>query len=129
MSQLINLELTVMKLLLAGDDDVLVGLRRQFETSTVTNREFTGVGFFTTFGVPVSVPKVAEGKSFKFGDVNASVAGLQHGAGFLLFVKDGVLKMLEGYSYDEPWPKQITTFELSYEKNCRNWAALRANWS
>jgi len=40
--------------------------------------------------------------------------GLQYGAGFLIFVRDGTLKMLEGYSYSEPWPELIREFELSY---------------
>jgi hypothetical protein len=30
-------------------------------------------------------------------------------------VKDGYLRMLEGYSYDEPWPDSIHTFDLYYE--------------
>jgi hypothetical protein len=41
--------------------------------------------------------------------------GLEHGAGFELLVKDGYLRMLEGYSYDEPWPDSIHTFDLYYE--------------
>jgi len=124
-----NLERSVMEMLLAGGDEVLAGLRCQFVTSTIASRETTGVGFYTTFNLPNVVSRVAGGKSFKFGDVNATMPCLQHGAGFLLFVKDGILEMLEGYTYDEPWPSQIATFELSYVNAMRDWDTLRAIWS
>ena len=129
MEQLTNLENSVMEMLLAGGDDVLGGLRCQLAASTCAGRENTGVGFYTTFNVPNVVPRVAGGKSFKFGDVSATVPGLQHGAGFLLFVKDGILEMLEGYTYDEPWPSQISTFEVSYVNGARDLESLRATWS
>jgi hypothetical protein len=50
----------------------------------------------------------------RFGDVAAQVDGLKHGAGFLLYVMDGMLDAIEGYSYDEPWPEQIGAFSLAY---------------
>jgi hypothetical protein len=37
-----------------------------------------------------------------------------HGAGFLLYVDGGLLSMLEGYSYEEPWPDEIREFSVSY---------------
>jgi hypothetical protein len=46
--------------------------------------------------------------------VIAKFSGLSSGAGFLLYVQDGVLHMLEGYTYDEPWPQEPLSFELSY---------------
>jgi hypothetical protein len=30
---------------------------------------------------------------------------LRNGAGFVLFLTDGALEMLEGYTYDEAWRK------------------------
>lgn len=36
-------------------------------------------------------------------------------------VKDGLISMLEGYSYDEePWPDDTTDFELEYIDNRAN---------
>ncbi|MDZ4155408.1 MAG: hypothetical protein U1E09_02545, partial [Methylococcales bacterium] len=52
----------------------------------------------------------------KFGDVIGEIPELLSGAGFLLYIKNGVLDMLEGYSYDEPWPSSIDTFNLRYVK-------------
>ena len=75
MNELANFEIKVMQKLLEGDNQVLAGLRRQVEVSRVVKREMTGVGFFATLEVPPGVPRVANGKSFKFGDVNATIRG------------------------------------------------------
>jgi hypothetical protein len=110
---LTTLEQTVMQALLDGDDDILSILREQLKSTLVVKRKMTGVGFYTTFEVSADVPRAGD-ESFKFGDVVASIFGLKHGAGFLLYVKLGVLQMLEGYSYDEPWPQETSEFKLSY---------------
>jgi len=75
MEELTNLETKVMQKLLAGDNHLLAGLRRQLEASKVRKREMTGVGFFKTLDVPAGVPRVANGKSFKLGEVNAITSG------------------------------------------------------
>jgi len=40
----------------------------------------------------------------------ATIDGLQHGAGFLLIVEDGMLDMVEGCTYVEPWPDRSRAF-------------------
>ena len=110
--------------LLNGDHPVLSSLRRQLEMCRVSGREFTGAGFYTNLVVDESVEERVE-CNLKFGDVIAQIDGLQHGAGFVLYVESGALKMLEGYSYDEPWPGQISGFKLSFMKGEeRDWQAL-----
>jgi hypothetical protein len=95
-----------MATILSPDHPVLNALRRQFERCHVASREITGVGFYTYLAVPGDVErapvKPGSGRLF-LGDVTASVDGLERGAGFELFVEDGVLDFLEGFSYDEPW--------------------------
>lgn len=120
------LERRVMEMLLAGGDAAFATLRTQLAACSVLSREMTGVGFFTTFKVPRASPKVANCKSFKFGDVTAKFPGLQRGAGFLLYIKSGTLELLEGYTYDEPWPQEIAEFEVVYDKGSRDWEALKA---
>jgi len=39
---------------------------------------------------------------------------LEHGAVFVLFVENGAIYVLEGFSYDEKWPEAMTNFELHY---------------
>jgi len=113
MNDLTTLERKVMQALLDGEDDILSILREQLEATVVVKRKMTGVGFFTTFAVSDDVRR-ADDRSFKLDDVIASISGLAHGAGFLLYVEHGALHMLEGYTYDEPWPKEISEFELTY---------------
>ena len=108
-----------MEKLLDGEDEVLSVLRQQLKGAAVSAREMTGVGFYTTFSVPDEVSRVPGNVSFKFGDVIANIRGLKLGAGFLLYVREGALHMLEGYTYDEPWPQRISSFELSYTRSNR----------
>src|ERR1051326_1298833 len=90
-------EQRVMSMLLAGEDEVLSLLRAQFQAATVTSRKMTGVGFFTDFYVPESVARVSP-PSFVIADVSGR---FEQGtdAGFALFVKSGVLRCIEGFTY------------------------------
>jgi hypothetical protein len=125
-TELSEFERAALDKLLDGDDAVLSALREQLRTCCVRKREMTGCGFFTELdvdralaGAPTNVEKL------RVGDVEACVAGLEHGAGFVLFVRDGYLDMLEGYSFDEPWPDAITDFTLAYSGGSRDVKALQ----
>jgi len=111
------LERAVLEKLLHGDAPMLEALRAQARSARVS-RETTGVGFFLTFELPPDVP-VVERVDFELGDVHAVLEGLERGAGFVLFVRDGRLSMLEGFSYDEPWPDAPSHFALSYQREPR----------
>jgi hypothetical protein len=119
MEGLIAFERAVLDKLLTGDHPVLIALRAQARKATVASREYTGAGFFCSFEVPPDAPLVNGRPNFHFGDVDATMGGLQRGAGFVLFVRNGRLDLLEGYSYDEPWPREIRNFELTYQKDPR----------
>jgi hypothetical protein len=112
-SELSSIEKSVLEKLLAGDLPFIVQLRQQIAGCKVVKRELTGVGFYTTLEIPKSIHRT-HGLDIKFGDVIAEIPKLSNGAGFLLYVKDGVLDMLEGYSYDEAWPSSISSFSLKY---------------
>jgi hypothetical protein len=89
-------------------------LRRQFGRCRVASREPTGVGFFTALDVPMGVePAPVKPGRMDLGDVSATIDGLEHGAGFVLFVQDGVLDELEGFSFAEPWPDLSARHEVS----------------
>jgi hypothetical protein len=130
-----KLERAVMEMLLWGDHPVLQLLRLQFQRATLEQREFTGVGFFTHFAIPPDVPRVASPRSFELDDVHADIPGLEHGADFILFIRDGAIDFLEGFTYgDDRWPEQIGDYRLCYLKeegtsvfpsNERDWDALR----
>ena len=118
MERLSKLESAVLDALLAGDDPTLVVLRRQAAAAKLSAREETGVGFILTFDVPASEQPLATA-DFHFGDVSATVEGLKNGAGFVLFIRNGRLVALEGYSYDEAWPEEPGAFVLSYDREPR----------
>ena len=108
-------ERDVMERLLADPREPIATLRKQYAAAVVTKRELTGAGFFLYFQVPENIERVPNSPSMKFGDVTAAIDGLKFGAGFVLYVKDGRLDMLEGYSYEEPWPVEILHYTLSVD--------------
>ena len=116
MEGLTKLERAVLEKLLDGDNNVFLEmLREQLPGITVSNRDYTGVGFYTDLVVaPKLVRKVAQPTNMTWGDVEADIEGTQHGAGFLLYVKNGIVSTLEGFTYDEPWPDTVNKFSLAY---------------
>lgn len=118
MEGLSDLERAVLEKLLAGDHPTLVALRAQTEGGRLAGRENTGVGFYCSFEVPPEVPSVSP-RDFEVDDVIGELQGLAHGAGFVLFVRDGRIDTLEGFSYDEPWPQQMSEFNLTYQREPR----------
>jgi hypothetical protein len=122
-SSLTALENAVLEKVLTGDHPFLTCLRAQIGALRVEARELTGVGFFTEFAHAHGIAPC--GENLQFGDVEAEIPNLQHGAGFLLYVRAGLITMLEGYTYDEDWPSRIDTFSLRYSDPTRT-ALLRS---
>jgi hypothetical protein len=114
MSKLTILEDQVLQMLLRGEDEVVSVLRLQASHADASSRKMTGVGFFTNFEISADVPRVKTCLTFKLGDVNGTADNLKHGLGFLLYVANGALSMLEGYTYDEPWPDEVHGLVLTY---------------
>jgi hypothetical protein len=90
-------------------------LRSQLLDIEIERRKFTGVGFFTYFRVRKDIERLDNKGRIIFGDVQSCISGLDSGAGFLLHVTGGALDTLEGYTYDDSWPRSIEQFELTYE--------------
>lgn len=109
---LTRLETEVMNLLLEGDAHEQKILRQQFSVATILKRELTGVGFFLNFLVPEDVPKLTDCKIKTIGNIGAKSPQIPNDAGFVLFLKDGVIDFLEGFTYSDPWPAEIEDFEL-----------------
>lgn len=125
MTTLDELEAAVLDKLLAGDLPALACLRAQRQRLRVAKRERTGVGFFSEFAPPDDVVPLANARSIRFGDVLATIDGLEHGAGFLLFIDNGLITMLEGYTNaNEPWPDRVARFELRYWQPQRDLTAF-----
>ncbi len=108
------LERDVIAAILAPDHPVMNALRRQVERCQVASRQMTGVGFITELDVATdAAPAPVKPGRMDLGDVTATIEGLEHGAGFVLFVQDGVLDVLEGFAYAEPWSDLSSRHEVT----------------
>jgi len=110
-----QIEHDAMQMLLAGAHPTLETLRAQFERSYVSERNFTGLGFFTTFNVREPYSRLDPPNRIVIDDVCADVAGLETGCGFVLFVDDGLLGTLECHLWgDNALPKDAQYDRLFY---------------
>lgn len=110
-----ELELAVIQECLRGGDHRHDKLRAQIAQLRVAKRQFTGYGFFTSFALP-SNHSLDIDTSIKLPTLGtniwAELPGLKGPAGFMLYVDSGLVRTLEGFSTDEPWPSSIAGFKL-----------------
>src|SRR5262245_4143233 len=103
-----------MTFLLGGNHGILRTLSEQVAGAAVTKRDLTGVGFFTYFEVAPSVHRLHHPGRLIIDDVHASLADLEYPLGFLLFVENGVIDVLEGFAYGDEWPANASDARLYY---------------
>jgi hypothetical protein len=108
---LTQFERDVIATMLRHDHPVADALRAQLDVCRIKRRELTGVGFFTDMVVPQSLAIEGVGH-MTLGDALAEIDGLDHGVGFVLFIRDGMLDTLEGFTYDGPWPDELATYSV-----------------
>ena len=124
-------EKKLMGMLLAGNDDVLIRLREQYRSFKIKSREHSDVGFFTTFSQQNRNDLCIDGKSFQIGDVDGSVNGIDGAVGFILYVKNGFISMLEGYTnIIDKWPEIDDKIVLTYDSGTeRDIERIRKKWA
>jgi hypothetical protein len=89
--------------LLGGDHPAHAALREQFSHARIREVEMTGHGFYVDFDVPDNAP-LAVPPTFAGGNAEIALEGASAGAGCVLFVRDGRLATLEGYTFgNEGW--------------------------
>ena len=113
-SKLNKLEKDVIKAILKSNDknDMYEKLFCQYKDLCVKKRTFTDVGFFTEFYDCDDI-FVCDGIEYlRLGGIQAEITGLKYGAGFVLYIKNGKIVLLEGYCYDEKWPNDADIIEL-----------------
>ena len=111
--QLTEFGRAVITTILKPSHPVMDALREQLWACLVTNREFTGTGFFTGLRIPAYIPDAPVTRDrLHLGEVAASLTGVDH-AGFVLWVTRGRLDTLEGFSYGEPWPDRIEGWNVT----------------
>jgi hypothetical protein len=88
-------------------------LLRQLATAKVTERHFTGVGFYTEFEVDHEA-RAPQPKTSPFGAIRSYVGPDRYELLFMLYVRDGVADTIEAYSfYDEYGDLDLLTCEYT----------------
>ena len=105
-----ELETAVLHAVFAETPQVQGALERQLEAAKVVERANSGAGFFTTIAVPPNVPPVTIRSPLET-DIHATVGGLDQPMGFVVFMKDGRLETLEGFTYGA-----VSTVDLDFER-------------
>lgn len=122
----------VMYLLLNGEHEILKILKSQYEHSDIIDIKETGVGLFVDFKVNyerIPINNTVK-QDFVFGDVNGIVDGIVGAVGFILFIRNGYITTLEGYSNVPGCWKSVndeTPLVYIYEK--RDLESLENNWT
>lgn len=80
-------------------------LMNQYSAS-VKKREFTGHGFFTDFEYSGTDRLPDTCGNTELGDLSVMLNGFCL-VGFVLFIKNGTITCLEGYTYGDKWPDVI----------------------
>lgn len=76
-------------------------LNRQFARAVVDGIRTFECGFYVDFKVADGEERLGMRETLTLGNVQAEIPGLQYGMGFILWIRDGVITSLEGYTYDE----------------------------
>lgn len=114
MSAFTDLEVAALRAIFAETPELAPALARQFKAAEVSNRENSGGGFFTTIRVADDAPAV-ESPSVLGYATQARISGLEHGFGFVLFVKTGKLHMLEGFAWGPESTHDLDLTALRFE--------------
>jgi hypothetical protein len=128
----IQFEKKLMEMILAGNHPILEELRNQYLTSTIESRKFTGGGFYTHFRIKNGTKPLVGEKTFQIGDVDASLGDIKEAMGFVLFIKNGYLSFLEGYTLTiDTWPNDYSNVSLIYDgpEGTRDLKKLETKWS
>ena len=82
-------------------------LQSQFEKIVVEKREFSTYGFSTYYVVTAEEETLGDGENLTLGKHQWIINGLNYGSDYVLWIKNGFVSCLEGFSYNEPWPDEI----------------------
>jgi len=114
MTEFTDLEVAALRAIFLETPELAPALERQLEASVVTERENSGGGFFTTVRVADDAPAVNSPSVLGYA-TQARIGGLEHGFGFVLFIKGGRLHMLEGFAFAPENTHDLDLAALQFE--------------
>jgi hypothetical protein len=92
-------EKKLMDMLLDGEQELFVKLKKQYEAAVVRNRDFDSYGFFTQFEVSDRSLVIPGEKGFTISDVIIDYDGQDVAYGSVLFIEHGFISCLEGHQF------------------------------
>lgn len=107
-----ELEKAVIGSILADSELTPIKSTVNFDTVVVSDREFTGPGFMTEFERSEELKLFASGISLRWGNVGARLNASRLETGYLIYVDDGYVTAVEGYTYGDVWPDHVDRIEL-----------------
>jgi len=107
-----ELEKLVIERMLADSDLKPVKSTVNFDAIEAVDRELTGVGFLTDFGHSEEMRLFDGGVSLRWGKVGARLNSSKVETGYLVYVDDGYVTTVEGYTYGDEWPDKVEQIEL-----------------
>lgn len=113
-----NIIKNVMELLLGGEGEVFESLRSQYYGANILSQTCNSAGFFVEFEVgnlKLDTSKYRD--NFQISNVYGRVNGIDGAVGFIVFVKNGAIDFLEGYTVLDKWPENDDEIELYYVYN------------
>ena len=113
MTAFTDLELAALRSIFSEAPELALQLEVQLSVATVTERENTGVGFFTTISVPSTAIAMDRSEPLS-GETHARVPGLEHDMGFALFFDDGRMATLEGFTYGTESTAELDLTDLTF---------------
>ena len=87
-------------------------LEKQFISSKVIVRKIFSYGFYTEFYVSNKDARILGAPNLMLGKNQWRINDLKNGSDYIFWIKDGMIKALEGFSYGEQWPSEIKNAEL-----------------
>lgn len=108
----IELESLVIRSLLADPELKPIRSNVNFDSVVVSDRELTGGGFLTEFLRSLELRLFESDVSLRWGKVGARLNASKIETGYLVYVDDGYVTSVEGYTYGDAWPNQIDQIEL-----------------
>ena len=110
------IEKAALETFIKSNEAISNALRNQIDNSHVLSRRHTGAGFFTEIAVSSQCESITLAEPGPLSNVICQINGVENFGEFLLYVKDGIITCLEGYTFGcESWPEGIEEFR------CESW--------
>lgn len=107
-----QLEKAVVGRFLRASKELLTRHPVDLDRVVVASRDFTGAGFLTKCQQDEHVKFFEDDVSLRWTGAGAYLGASKLDTGYLVYVDDGYLSNVEGYTFGEAWPSVVDEFSL-----------------